>query len=99
VPSDPRNGAAGRASPSAPSLARTPNNPSPTGEELSSIKTLMIPAAYITGIAPGPQFRIAKGRKTVDVGVFPPDKPTPVNALGPSQVDAVISRFLVPTRN
>jgi hypothetical protein len=71
----------------------------PTDAELSSTKTLMIPAGYVTRISPGPTFRIAKGRRTEDVGVFPPEKPTPPNALGVVQVDAAISSYLVPSRN
>jgi hypothetical protein len=71
----------------------------PTDDELKSTTTWLIPASYVTAISPGPTFRIAKGKKTVDIGVVPPEHPSPAGSLGVQAVDAAIKNLMTPQRN
>ena len=60
---------------------------------------VLIPAHYVTGIAPGPTFQIARSGKSDDVGVFPPSQPAPENALPLEEVERVLAELLTPERN
>src|SRR5262245_329627 len=41
-----------------------------TPEEPTGLMTVLIPASYITGIRPGPAFRVSRSRPAEDLGVF-----------------------------
>lgn len=52
--------------------------------------TIAVPVQYITGIRPGPRFRIGTRTRTEDVGVFPPDHPAPDPHLTLAEIEHAI---------
>ncbi len=68
-------------------------------EETASLIAVLIPARYVTAIGPGPTFRMARGRRCIDLGVFPPNQPTPAAALPLAEVERVVTELLSPERN
>ena len=70
-----------------------------TPDEPTDLMTVLIPAHYVTGIGPGPTFRIAQSRHSDDLGVFPPNQPTPAAALPLEEVERVLTDLLTPERN
>jgi hypothetical protein len=63
------------------------------------LMNVLIPAHYVTAIGPGPTFRITHSGKSDDVGVFPPNHPTPEGALPLEHVERVLADLLAPERN
>jgi hypothetical protein len=45
---------------------------------------------YVTQIEEGPEFDLIKRRTSKDVGIFPPDKPTPADSVSASVVRRMI---------
>lgn len=71
-----------------------------TFDEPTGLMTILFPARYVTGIRPGPTFRIGQSRKSEDdIGVFPPNQPTPTDAVPLSEVERVLTALLAPERN
>jgi hypothetical protein len=68
-------------------------------DEKTSLIAVLIPAHYVTRIRPGPTFRIGRSRKSQDLGLFPPNKPAPVDAVPLAEVERVITELLAPERN
>jgi hypothetical protein len=60
---------------------------------------VLIPAHYVTGIAPGPTFRLGRSGKSDDIGVFPPNQPAPEEALPLEHVERILAELLTPERN
>jgi hypothetical protein len=46
-------------------------------DETTRLMTVLIPAHYVTGMGPGPTFRIGRSGDSPDLGVFPPNRATP----------------------
>jgi hypothetical protein len=68
-------------------------------DEPTGMMMVLIPAHYVTAIGPGPTFRIARRRRSDDVGVFPPTQPPPLNALPLPEVERVLAELLTSERN
>jgi hypothetical protein len=69
-------------------------------DEPTGLMTVLFPAHYVTGIKPGPTFRIKKSRKSEDdIGLFPPNQPTPADGLPLSEIERAITELLIPERN
>jgi hypothetical protein len=58
--------------------------------------TLIVPAQYITSVEPGPAYQRTKRRTKADVGVIPPGKPAPQNALELSDIERAIADLQIP---
>ena len=56
---------------------------------------LLVPVKYITCIQPGPHFQRVKRRTSADVGIFPPDKPVPENAMTSTDVRKAIAELQI----
>lgn len=67
-------------------------------ETVSNIAVL-IPAEYVTGILPGPAFKITKSHQSPDIGVFPPVHPSPPGVVPLNRIEAVIAELLAPELN
>jgi hypothetical protein len=52
---------------------------------------VLIPAHYITHVEPGPKYRIARSRPSRDLGIFPPNQPTPASSFPLAELERVIS--------
>jgi hypothetical protein len=71
-----------------------------TFDEPTRLTTVLFPAHYVTAIKPGTTFHLAQSRKfECDVGVFPPNQPTPPDALPLAEVERVVTELLIPERN
>ena len=70
------------------------NPDGPTG-----MMNVLIPAHYVTRIRPGPTFRLKRSGKPRDIGIFPPNQPTPSNHLSLAAIDEAIAELLRPDRN
>ena len=70
-----------------------------TPGEATTLMTVLIPAHYVTGIGPGPTFRIGHSGPSDDLGVFPPNQPAPAAALPLAEVERVLTDLLTPERN
>ena len=57
--------------------------------------TLLVPTKYITSVEHGPTFRRAKKRTSLDVGVFPPHKPTPDDSMRLSEIEKRIAELQI----
>lgn len=69
-------------------------------DEPTGLMTVLFPAHYVTGIKPGPTFRVGQSRKPEDdIGVFPPNQPTPADPLPLSEVERVVTQLLALERN
>jgi hypothetical protein len=68
-------------------------------EEPTGLMNVLIPAHYVTAIGPGPTFRIARGRRSDDIGVFPPNQPTPANVLPLEEIERALAELLASERN
>lgn len=65
----------------------------------TSVTTYMAPASYVTKIEPGPPYKVSQGKKTVDIGVFPPMLPDPPGSIGIEEVQRLVVELLTPERN
>ncbi len=63
------------------------------------LMNVLVPAHYVTALQPGPTFQIAKSHTSGDVGVFPPNKPTPADHLPLDEIEKVIAASLAVERN
>jgi hypothetical protein len=68
-------------------------------EEPTDLMNVLIPSHYVTGIQPGPTFRLMRCRTSDDIGLFPPNQPTPAFALPLEIIERVLTELLVPERN
>ncbi|HEY7313504.1 MAG TPA: hypothetical protein VH643_29405 [Gemmataceae bacterium] len=60
---------------------------------------VLIPAHFVTSIKTGTSYRIANLRHTDDLGVFPPNQPTPADALPLVEVERVLMELQTTERN
>jgi hypothetical protein len=65
----------------------------------TSLMNILIPVRYITRLGPGSKFRLLRSREPDDIGVFPPNQPTPANALALEQIERGIAELMIPERN
>jgi hypothetical protein len=70
-----------------------------TPEEPTGLMAVLIPAVYVTGIRPGPTFRVTRSRVCEDLGVFPPNRPAPSGSLLLTENERGLERLLAPERN
>jgi hypothetical protein len=68
-------------------------------EEPTRLMTVLIPAAYVTSIRPGPTFRLTQSQLSADLGVFPPNRPDPAASLPLAEVEHILAGLLAPERN
>jgi hypothetical protein len=68
-------------------------------EEPTNLMTALIPAHYVTGIRPGPTFRLNRSGRSPDLGVFPPNQVAPADSLPLAEVDRILTGLLEPERN
>ena len=68
-------------------------------DQPTGLMNVLIPAHYVTGIKPGPTFRLGRSRKGNDLGVFPPNRPAPAEALPLAEVERLLTGLLAPERN
>jgi hypothetical protein len=70
-------------------------------EEETALLNVLIPAHYVTAIQPGQTFRPGRRKKSAngDIGVFPPNQPTPEDALPLEEIESVVAELLTPERN
>jgi hypothetical protein len=68
-------------------------------EESTGLMSVLIPAHYVTDIKPGTTFRVVRSGQSDDLGVFPPNQPTPRNVLPLAEVERVVTELLTPERN
>jgi hypothetical protein len=61
--------------------------------------TVLIPAHYVTSIQPGPTFRMVQSVPTRDLGIFPPNQPTPPDHLPLEEIEEKIAELLDPMVN
>jgi len=71
----------------------------PNESESASVTTYMVPARYVTRFDDGPLFRVGLGKKTVDIGVFPPDYETPAGSIGVDALRHRVAERLTVERN
>jgi hypothetical protein len=71
----------------------------PGESETTKTTTYMVPARYVTRFDDGPPYRVTQGKKTEDIGVFPPEHPTPAASLGVDVVRQRVAERLTPERN
>jgi hypothetical protein len=67
-----------------------------TAGQPTGVMNVLIPAHYVTRIGPGPTFRLLRGGQSDELGVFPPDQPTPAAALPLAEVERVLADLLLP---
>ena len=67
-----------------------------TPGEPTGLVNVLIPAHYVTRIEPGPTFRLTRSGQPDEIGVFPPDQPTPAAALPLAEVERVLADLLLP---
>jgi hypothetical protein len=60
---------------------------------------VLIPAHFVTSIKTGTSYRIVNPRQCDDLGVFPPNQPTPVDALPLAEVERVLMELQTTERN
>jgi hypothetical protein len=70
------------------------NPEGPTG-----LMNVLIPAHYVTGIEPGPTFQLKRAGPSRDIGIFPPNQPTPEKAVPLEEIERVLLELLDPTVN
>jgi hypothetical protein len=58
------------------------------------LTSYLIPAAYVTHAAPGPTFRLVRASPQSDLGIFPPTKPAPPNAVATDELDRIIGSMV-----
>jgi hypothetical protein len=58
--------------------------------------TLLVPTKYVTSIEAGPSFKQTRKRTSADVGVFPPDRPSPDGAMSHSDIERAIAELQIP---
>jgi hypothetical protein len=59
-----------------------------------SVMNVLIPAHYVTDAAPGPSFRLSRSKVSHDLGVFPPNQPTPPNTVPLVELERVIASLV-----
>jgi hypothetical protein len=70
-----------------------------TPDQPTALMAVLIPAHYVTGIRPGPAFRLSRSRESGDLGVFPPNQPAPAGSLPLAEVERLLATLLAPERN
>jgi hypothetical protein len=65
----------------------------------TSLMQVLISAHYVTGIKPGPPFQVARRNRAQRLGMFPPNQPTPPDALPLEQVEEAVADLMSPDRN
>jgi hypothetical protein len=74
-----------------------------TPDEQTRLMNALIPVHYVTGIRPGPTFRLTRSQprqdQGQDLGVFPPNQVTPLEHLPLEEIDRVLEGLLAPQRN
>ena len=70
-------------------VALTPGAP-------ARLMNVLIPAHYVTRVEPGPTFRLDQSGQPDEIGLFPPDQPTPAAALPLAEVERVLADLLLP---
>ena len=60
---------------------------------------VLIPAQYVTRAEPGPTFRITEPKKKGDLGIYPPNQPTPENPVPLAELERIIAGLLDPSLN
>jgi len=60
---------------------------------------VLIPAHFVTSIKTGFSYHIQTRRQSDDLGVFPPNQPTPANALPLSEIERVLLELQTTERN
>jgi hypothetical protein len=68
-------------------------------DEPTGLMNVLLPAAYVTAVGPGPTFQIARHGRTEDLGVFPPNQPAPVDALSVAEIEQILAELWVSERN
>jgi hypothetical protein len=63
------------------------------------LMNVLIPAHYVTGIQPGPTFRLGRTGRAENIGIFPPNQPTPADRLPLEEIERVLVDLLQPGRN
>lgn len=68
-------------------------------EQPTGLMSVLIPAHYVTGIQPGPAYRIVNTRRGQDIGIFPPNQVTPASAVPLAQIERALAELRTPERN
>ena len=68
-------------------------------DEPTNLMSVLIPAHYVTGVKPGTTFRLSRSRRPDEIGVFPPNQPTPDDALSLPDLERALTELLTPERN
>jgi hypothetical protein len=71
----------------------------PNESDSVSVTTYMVPARYVTRFDDGPAFRVQQGKKTVDIGVFPPQHESPAGSIGVEALRQRVAERLTAERN
>jgi hypothetical protein len=59
--------------------------------EPGGVRNVLIPADYVTSVGSGPTFRFQQRGISEDIGLFPPNQPTPPDALPLDEVERLIA--------
>jgi hypothetical protein len=68
-------------------------------EGATGMMNLLVPAHYVISIKPGPTFTLTSSKPSTDIGVFPPNQPTPPDRMDLEEIARVVEDLVSPELN